>query len=152
MHGAQRVGVDELFHLADTISIHTPLTRETKGRINRIHFDMLRPDSIIINTARGGILKEDDLLLHLKNKGLGTFGLDVFQNEPLKSGSEFLLYPQVVLTPHIGATTVEAFKGVSMEAAKNLVGLLRNEAVTGPLPPREEWFQAVSQLAGTSPF
>lgn len=151
-HQAERVGVDELFHLSDSVSIHTPLTRETKGRINRIHLDMLRSDSIIVNTARGGILREDDLLLHLKKKGPGTFGLDVFQNEPLKQGSDFLLYPQVVLTPHIGATTLEAFKAVSMEAAKNLVGLLRNEAVSGPLPPQEEWYLAVSQLAGTTPF
>lgn len=151
-HQAERVGVDELFHLSDSVSIHAPLTRETKGRINRIHFDMLRADSIVVNTARGGILKEDDLLLHLKQKGHGTFGLDVFNQEPLKPGSDFLLYPQVVLTPHIGATTIEAFKAVSMEATKNLVGLLRNEAVSAPLPPREEWFLAVSELAGTSPF
>lgn len=151
-HEAERVGVDELFHLSDSVSIHAPLTRETKGRVNRIHFDMLRPDSIVVNTARGGILKEDDLLLHLKQKGHGTFGLDVFGQEPLKPGSDFLLYPQVVLTPHIGATTVEAFQAVSMEATRNLVGLLRNEAVSAPLPPREEWSLAVSELAGTSPF
>ncbi len=151
-HGCERVGVDELFHVADTVSLHVPLTRETKGRIHRIHFDLLKPDSIIVNTSRGGVLKEEDLLLHLKNKGPGSFGLDVFNHEPLKVDSELFKYPQVVLTPHIGATTHEAFKAVSMEAAKNLMGLLRNQAVSGPLPPPEEWFKAVSELAGTSPF
>lgn len=151
-HGCERVGVDELFHMSDTVSLHVPMTRETKGRIHRIHFDLLKPDSIIVNTSRGGVLKEEDLVLHLKNKGPGTFGLDVFNYEPLKVDSELLKFPQVVLTPHIGATTHEAFKAVSMEAAKNLMGLLRNQAVSGPLPPPEEWFKAVSELAGTSPF
>ena len=151
-HSCERVGVDELFHMSDTVSLHVPMTRETKGRINRIQLDLLKPDSIVVNTSRGGVLKEEDLVIHLKNKGPGTFGLDVFNFEPLRADSELLKFPQVVLTPHIGATTHEAFKAVSMEAAKNLMGLLRNQAVSGPLPPPEEWFKAVSELAGTSPF
>jgi D-3-phosphoglycerate dehydrogenase len=146
-HEAERVGLDELFHMATTVSIHTPLTRETNGRIHRIHFDHLKADSILINTARGGIIKEDDLILHLKNKGPGHFGLDVFSQEPLRKGYDLLNFPQVVMTPHIGATTLEALEAVSFESARNLVGLLTNGAVSGPLPPHEEWYQAVSGLA-----
>lgn len=146
-HQAMRLGLDELFHVADTVSIHVPLTKETKGRINRVEFGFLKPDSIVINTSRGGVIKEDDLVLHLKAGGHGVFGLDVFTQEPMRKGYELLNFPQVVVTPHIGANTREAFSGVSMEAARNLVGLLTDGPVSGPLPPQEDWYRAVSGLA-----
>ncbi len=146
-HGATRLGLDELFHVADTVSIHVPLTKETKGRINRVEFAFLKPHSIIVNTSRGGVVKEDDLVLHLKAGGHGTFGLDVFTQEPMRKGYELLNFPQVVVTPHIGANTRDAFTAVSMEAARNLVGLLTKGPVSGPLPPDEDWYRAASGLA-----
>lgn len=155
-HNTTRVGVDELFHLADSISIHAPLTFETKGRVHRIHLATLKEHSILINTARGGILNEEDLILHLKKNGPGFFGLDVLQEEPLRTDSDLLKYPdQVILTPHIGANTFEAFQAVSYEAARNLIALLRNKAISTPLPPLDEWFLSISgpsELAGTARF
>ena len=142
-HGATRLGLDELFHVSDSVSLHVPLTRETKGRINRVQFDFLKPHSILVNTSRGGVVKEDDLVLHLKANGHGMFGLDVFTQEPMRKGYELLDFPQVVMTPHIGANTREAFDAVSMEAARNLVGLLGHGRVTGPLPPAEAWYAKV---------
>lgn len=146
-HEAQRVGIDELFHLSDSISIHVPLTRETRGRINKNLFEFLKPHSILVNTSRGGVVKEDDLVLHLKAGGHGAFGLDVFTQEPMRKGYELQNFAQVVMTPHIGANTREAFDAVSMEAAHNLVGLLTGGPVSGPLPPPEDWYRAVSGLA-----
>lgn len=150
-HGVMRVGYSELFNLSDSMSVHVPLTRETKGRINKYDFDYLRPGSILVNTSRGGVIKEDDLVLHLKAGGHGVFGLDVFEQEPLRKNYELLTFPQVVATPHIGANTREAFDAVSMEAAQNLVSLLELEKhptpVSGPLPPPEDWYRAVSGLA-----
>ncbi|CAN5429221.1 hypothetical protein BH10BDE1_BH10BDE1_04910 [soil metagenome] len=146
-HQATRVGLDELFHLSDSVSIHVPLTKETKGRINRVEFEFLKPHSIVVNTSRGGVIKEDDLVLHLKAGGYGAFGLDVFTQEPMRKGYELLNFPQVVVTPHIGANTRDAFTAVSMEAARNLVGLLTKGPVSGPLPPQEDWYRAASGLA-----
>lgn len=146
-HEAQRTGLDELFHLSDSISLHVPLTRETNRRINRVEFEFMKPHSILVNTSRGGVIKEDDLVLHLKAGGHGRFGLDVFAQEPMRKGYELLNFPQVVMTPHIGANTRDAFDAVSLEAARNLVGLLTNGPVTGPLPPTEDWYRPVSDLA-----
>lgn len=137
---ATRQGLDELFHVSDSVSLHVPLTRETRGRINKVQFGFLKPQSILVNTSRGGVIKEDDLVLHLKAKGHGTFGLDVFTQEPMRKGYELVDFPQVVMTPHIGANTREAFDAVSMEAARNLVALLTGGSVTGPLPPPEAWY------------
>ncbi len=142
-HEAKRMGLDEVFHVSDSVSLHVPLTKETKGRINRVQFDFLKPHSILVNTARGGVVKEDDLVLHLKAGGHGLFGLDVFTQEPMRKSYELLDFPQVVMTPHIGANTREAFDAVSMEAARNLVGLLTKGRVTGPLPPPEAWYAKV---------
>ncbi len=140
-YDATRLGLDELFHVSDSVSLHVPLTKETKGRINRVQFDFLKPHSILVNTSRGGVVKEDDLVLHLKAGGHGMFGLDVFTQEPMRERYELLNFPQVIVTPHIGANTREAFDAVSMEAARNLVGLLSGGAVSGPLPPDTEWYR-----------
>ena len=140
-HEATRLGLDELFHVSDSVSLHVPLTKETKGRINRVQFDFLKPHSILVNTSRGGVVKEDDLVLHLKAGGHGTFGLDVFTQEPMRERYELLNFPQVIVTPHIGANTREAFDAVSMEAALNLVGLLSGGDVSGPLPPDTDWYR-----------
>lgn len=140
-HEAIRLGLDEVFHVSDSVSLHVPLTKETNGRINRVQFDFLKPHSILVNTARGGVIKEDDLVLHLKAGGHGTFGLDVFTQEPMRERYELLNFPQVLVTPHIGANTREAFDAVSMEAARNLVGLLKGSTVTGPLPPDTDWYR-----------
>ena len=95
----------------------------------------------MVNTSRGGVIKEDDLVLHLKAGGHGTFGLDVFTQEPMRERYELLNFPQVIVTPHIGANTREAFDAVSMEAARNLVGLLAGSIVSGPLPPDTDWYR-----------
>lgn len=144
--GVERVGLDELFQLGNVISLHVPKTPETIHRIHRIHLSRLGPQSILVNTSRGGVIKESDLLEHLRAGCPGHFGLDVFANEPLSKASGLLDFPNLVLTPHIGANTETAFKAVSFEAARNLVALLSDKAATGPLPPNEEWFQTVSRL------
>lgn len=152
-HHASRVGMDELFHLSDSISLHVPLTRETRGRINKNLLGFMKPHSILVNTSRGGVVKEDDVVLHMKAGGHGMFGLDVFAQEPMRKDYDLLKFAQVVVTPHIGANTREAFDAVSLEAARNLVALLTNgeanKTVTGPLPPQEDWYRAASGLAGS---
>lgn len=145
--GTEQVGLDELFHFASVISLHVPLTRETRGLIHRERLRRLSADSIVVNTSRGGVINEGELLEHLRGRGPGMFALDVYATEPLPVGSGLLEFPQILLTPHIGAQTQAAFTAVSFEAARNLVALMAGETVQTPLPPKEEWYHATSHLA-----
>lgn len=141
--GATRVGLDELFHLANVISAHVPKTPDTRHMIHGYRLGLLHNDSILVNTSRGGVVKEDDLIAHLRQKKHGRFGLDVFESEPLARDSSLLDWPQLIVSPHVGAQTVEAFRAVSYEAGHNLLSLLGNLTPTGPLPPPEEWYSAI---------
>ncbi|MBK7891946.1 MAG: hydroxyacid dehydrogenase [Bdellovibrionales bacterium] len=141
--GATRVGLDELFHLANVISAHVPKTPETHHMIHSYRLGLLHAESILVNTSRGGVIKEEDLITHLRQKKHGRFGLDVFESEPLARDSGLLEWPQVIVSPHVGAHTAEAFRAVSYEAAQNLISLLTETPPTGPLPPPEEWYSAI---------
>ena len=138
-----RVGLDELFHLSQVISLHVPNTRETRGMVHRYRLDLLKHGHILVNTSRGGVIVESDLIDYFRAGGLARIGLDVFESEPLSRESGLLTHPHILLSPHLGANTAKAFRAVSFEAAANLSRLLKNEAPTGPLPPPEDGYQAI---------
>lgn len=127
--GVQLVeSVDELLPLVDFLTVHTPLTPETRNLISRRELELLRPGVRLINCARGGIFDEEALVEGLKSGKLGGVALDVFATEPCTSSPLFGM-PNVLCTPHLGASTEEAQTQVAAEAATLLVDFLTTGAV-----------------------
>jgi D-3-phosphoglycerate dehydrogenase len=102
------VTLDELFRRADVVSVHVRQSPETLGMIRAEHFALMKPGAIFINTARGRIVLEKDLVEALESRRIGGAGLDVFETEPLPADSPLRLLPNVVLTPHAAGITREA--------------------------------------------
>lgn len=98
----------QIFSECDIISIHTPLMPQTKGMINAELLGMMKKDAILINAARGGIVDEDALYTILKEKKIRAAGFDVFAVEPLPADSKLLELSNLIMSPHVGASTEEA--------------------------------------------
>ena len=130
---AQQLGVtlltlDELLAQSDFISIHMPKTPETTGMISTEQFSIMKPTAFIINVARGGLIDEDALYAALKSNRIAGAGLDVFVSEP-PTGSPLLGLDNVVLTPHLGASTDEAQEKAGVSVAKSVRLALGGELV-----------------------
>jgi len=102
------VTFEDLFRRADVVSVHVRQSPETVGMIRAEHFAMMKPGAIFINTARGRIVVEKDLVDALRSRRIAGAGLDVFETEPLPADSPLRLLPNVVLTPHAAGITREA--------------------------------------------
>jgi (S)-sulfolactate dehydrogenase len=111
--GAQRRELSRLLEESDVVSLHIPLTHETRGLLNRERLSRMKPGAIVINTARGGIIDEIALAAMLREGRLGGAALDTFQDEPLGAGSALVGAPRLLLTPHIAGVTVESNERVS---------------------------------------
>ncbi|MBQ9330191.1 MAG: 2-hydroxyacid dehydrogenase [Oscillibacter sp.] len=98
--GVTQVDLDTLYHQSDVVSLHLPLTGETRGMIDRDVFSRLKPGAILINTSRGGLVNEADLISALQTGTLRGACLDVYTKEPLPQGSPLRDLPNVILTPH----------------------------------------------------
>ena len=119
--------IDELVVRADFITVHTPLTDETRGILNAARMQKMKPGVRIINCARGGIVDESDLADAIEAGHVAGAALDVFTAEP-PTDRRLVELPQVLATPHLGASTDEAQELVALEAAEIISGyLLRNE-------------------------
>ncbi|MEK7193496.1 MAG: hydroxyacid dehydrogenase [Patescibacteria group bacterium] len=122
--GATKVARIAFIKKSDFISLHAPLTKETKGFFGQKEIHMMKQSAILINTARGAIVEERALLEALKNQRIRAAAIDVYQEEPLPSSSPLLRYARkhqnLILTPHIGASTEEALRNASAFAAKNI--------------------------------
>lgn len=115
------VSFDDLFRRADVVSVHVRQSPETLGMIAADHFALMKPSAIFINTARGRIVVEQDLVDALRNQRIAGAGLDVFEAEPLPPDSPLCLLPNVVLTPHAAGITREATEaGLAMAIANVL--------------------------------
>src|SRR5690606_1703678 len=104
--------VDEVSQQADFITVHTPLTNETRHLISKAQFAIMKKGVRIINCARGGIIDEMALVEALEEGIVGGAAFDVFEVEPPAADHPFLNHPKVVVTPHLGASTVEAQENV----------------------------------------
>jgi D-3-phosphoglycerate dehydrogenase len=135
-HGIELVSVEELLARSDAITLHVPLTEQTRGMIGAAELATMKPDAIVVNAARGGLVDEDALATALREDRLGGAGIDVFEEEPPK-GSPLLDAPRTVLTPHLGASTAEAQALVAVEAAQQVLDVLAGRparyAVNSPL-------------------
>jgi D-3-phosphoglycerate dehydrogenase len=139
-HGTTRVALDELLRLSDIASFHVPATPETKNMLHRGLLESANPGLILINSSRGSVVREKDLIEALDRAWISACGLDVFEKEPLSRQSSLLSNTQVILSPHLGATTHEAFQAASREAAIKLLRFVREGDSSDRLPPEEEWY------------
>ena len=119
--GIEVVELDEIFNRADVISVHTPLTNETRGIINRDTIATMKDGVMIVNCARGGIINENDLAEALQSGKVASAAFDVFEQEPVSSDNPLLGLDNFVCTPHIGASTEEAQENVAIGIAEQFV-------------------------------
>ncbi|WP_134698922.1 phosphoglycerate dehydrogenase [Ammoniphilus sp. YIM 78166] len=118
--------IDELVSVADFITVHTPLTKETKYIINSDRFAKMKDGVRIVNCARGGIIEEKALYEAIVSGKVAGAALDVFEVEPPVE-NPLLTLPQVIVTPHLGASTVEAQENVAIDVSEEILHVLRNE-------------------------
>ncbi|MEW6672285.1 MAG: D-2-hydroxyacid dehydrogenase family protein [Thermodesulfobacteriota bacterium] len=118
--GAVRVEKDELFKTADVLSVHLVLSERTRGLIGAPEIGLMKPSAYIINTSRGPIIQEKELVEALRSGRIAGAGLDVFETEPLPPGHPLLSLPNVLITPHIGYVTAENFKTYFSQAVENV--------------------------------
>jgi D-3-phosphoglycerate dehydrogenase len=126
--GADPAELAELYARADYISLHVPLTAETRGMVGRQAFAAMKPGVRLICTARGGVVDEDALLAALESGQVAGAGLDVFSREP-PGALPLLAHPHVVATPHIGAQTVEAQERAAVDVASEVLSALQGKAL-----------------------
>lgn len=119
-HAVENVGFDELLGRADAISLHVPLTDETRHQFDARVIAAMKPGAVLINAARGAVVDEPALSMALKSGHLGGAMLDVFEDEPLKKHSILTDTPNLLLTPHIAGVTVESNVRVSALTADNV--------------------------------
>lgn len=128
--GVKVATFDEVIENSDFITVHMPLTKETKGMIAMEQMKKMKPGVRLVNCARGGIIDEADLAEALKQGLVAAAAIDVYTSEPpAEKGNPLLEAPNIVLTPHLGASTVEAQIGVSVDVAKGIIAALHGEPV-----------------------
>jgi glyoxylate reductase len=131
---ARLFSFDELVAESDFISIHTPLTPATRHLFRAETFARMKPTAILINAARGPVIKEDDLVAALRARRIAGAGLDVYEFEPrMTEGLADL--DNAVLTPHIGSATTSSRTGMALLAARNLLAMLKGERPESCLNP-----------------
>ncbi len=140
--GVQMVSLEELFRRSDFITVHTPLTDETRGLIGASAFAMMKPGARVINCARGGIIDEDALYTALKTGRIAGAALDVFVDEPPPPNHPLLTLDNVIATPHLGAATDEAQVQVGIDIANQIIeflteGTIRHSVNIPALGPKE---------------
>ena len=112
--------------IADFITIHLPLNGDTKNFISQKELNVMKKNSILVNTSRGGIVNENDLCIALESKKIQGAGIDVFVSEPPESNHPFFKLDNILLTPHNAALTLECRERMSLEASQNIVFFLKN--------------------------
>lgn len=124
---AEAASLPDLLSRADVVSLHLPLTPETKGLIGAEAVAGMKPDAVLINTARGGVLDKNAVAEALRTGKLGGAALDVFESEPLnaEAGAAFADTPNLILTPHIGGVTQESNVRVSALIAERVLDCLQ---------------------------
>ena len=122
--GVEWVDLDEVYRQADFISVHLPVTDQTRGMLNATAFAKMKPRVCLVNCARGEIIVENDLLAALDSGKVAAAALDVYATEPLPADHPFRKHPRLVLTPHLGASTQEAQEKCGLEVAEVITGYL----------------------------
>lgn len=132
---AKYVSFDELLAQSDVLSVHSAFSEEVKGIFNKEAFSKMKPTSIFINTSRGGVHNEEDLVHALNSKIIWGAGLDVTNPEPMHADNPLLNMDTVAILPHIGSATVEARNGMSRLAAENIIEFYKNGVIPNFVNP-----------------
>lgn len=127
--GVKVVSLDDLIKTSDFITVHMPLTNETKNMISMEQMKLMKNNVRLINCARGGIINESDLAQAVKEGIVAGAAIDVFTEEPIAKDHPLIGVDNIILTPHLGASTVEAQIGVSLDVAEGIKAALNNEPV-----------------------
>lgn len=128
--GAKLVGLAELLHRSDVITVHTPLTAHTRGLLGQAQLEATKPGAFVLNVARGGIVDEHALADALGSGQVAGAAVDVYSTEPMAPDNPLRTAPNLVLTPHLGASTSEAQDRVGLEMAEQVL-----MALAGVTPP-----------------
>jgi phosphoglycerate dehydrogenase-like enzyme len=126
-HHVTFVPFERLLAEADFLSLHLPVNDQSRYLINRQTLALMKPTAFLINTARGAIVNENDLLEALKNQRLAGAGLDVFEQEPPPAGHPLFELDNVLLTPHAAGTDIQSRDDMALSAAQAIVSLSRGE-------------------------
>jgi D-3-phosphoglycerate dehydrogenase len=133
--GVESVSLDVLARSADIITMHTPLTHETRGLIRRELLRKMKPTALLVNTSRGGVVATDDLVQALREGWISGAGLDVFEAEPLPQDHPLRSLPRVLLTPHAAWYSVGAERELRRRSARTVVQALRGQVPASLLNP-----------------
>lgn len=139
--GVDRLGYTEILRMCNVVTYHVPSTKETYQMLNRRLFEDMLPGMIVINASRGDVMNELDILHGLETGMIERAGLDVFVKEPLPKDSPLITHPKVVTTPHIGATTEEAFLASSIMAADKCIDYFERQILSDELPAQSPWWK-----------
>jgi glyoxylate reductase len=128
--GAKRTDLETLLRQSDVVSVHVPLSDETRGMIGLDELKLMKQTAILVNTSRGPVIDEDALIQALESGLISGAGLDVFREEPIPLNSALLQLDNVVLLPHIGSASVKTRAKMAEMCAANLIA-----ALNGKIPP-----------------
>ncbi len=127
LYNARLVDLETLLRESDVVSVHCPLTPETRHLLGSQQLRLLKPTAILVNAARGGIVDENALIETLEKEEIFGAGLDVFEKEPLSPSSPLQRLENVVLTSHIGSSTEKAFNSTWKAAVQNILRFVKGE-------------------------
>jgi len=133
---------DSIYEQADIISLHLPLTPQTKGLIQAGQLLRMKKDAVIINTARGGIINEADLAQALRSGHLAGAAIDVFEQEPYRG--ELAAIDRCLLTSHMGSMSIDCRAQMEIEATREAIRYFKGEPLTGLVPAEEYEIQRLS--------
>ncbi len=136
--GARQVDLDTLLRQADFVSVHTDLNDTTRGLFNMERFKKMKPTAVFVNTARGPIVVEKDLIVALKNGVIFAAGLDVTDPEPPEPNSELLRMPNLIVAPHIASGTVGTRDAMANICADNLLAGVNGQPLPAAVNPEVE--------------
>ncbi len=131
--GARHVPLDELLTESDFVSLHVPLSEQTRTCISYAQFDKMKPTAVLVNTARGEVVDQEALVNALKNGKIFGAGLDVCTPEPIPLDHPLLNLPNCILLPHIGSATTQARNAMATRAAENILAGLSGRALPYPV-------------------
>lgn len=140
-HNIETLSLIETLLSSDVISLHVPLTPETKHVINHQTLEHINPEAYLINVARGELINETELAIRMEKGLLRGAALDVFEKEPLPQDSRLRGLKNVILTPHVGAFTTESFEKASQMAVDELFFMLEGQHSPNQLPLTTPWFE-----------
>ncbi|NHE55495.1 2-hydroxyacid dehydrogenase [Cyclobacterium plantarum] len=134
-YGATKVSFDELLEQSDVVSVHTALTEETRGMFGMEQFKKMKSSAIFINTARGGVHQEEELIAALDQKIIWGAGIDVTNPEPMEANNPLLDMDNAVVFPHIGSATKETRDEMTRCAVENIIAGLKGKEIPYPVNP-----------------